>query len=302
MSSSPSVFISYSNDSVKNGDRVLSFANRLRDDGVEVSLDQYESSPPQGWPLWMEHHIRVADFVLMVCTKSYFRKVMGQKEENGKGLGVKWEGNLIYQHIYNKGTENSRFIPILFEEDSPQTIPTPLQGATYYRIETKEGFEDLYCRITRQPRIIKPPLGKIKSYPPKELIKNNPQIENSRAISKIKKSASSSIHLEEVQCRFCGGSGADNPLFGRFCPICDGKGENNIKLSNKEELAECPSCNGTGEDNPLFGRFCPVCEGIGLNVIKKSARDCKRCGGTGANNPLFGRFCPDCKGTGYSDK
>jgi hypothetical protein len=34
-------------------------------------------------------------FVLMVCTTTYRRRAMGL-EEPGKGLGVDWEGNLIY--------------------------------------------------------------------------------------------------------------------------------------------------------------------------------------------------------------
>ena len=34
------------------------------------------------------------DFVLMVCTETYFRRVRDD-EESGKGLGVRWEGRLI---------------------------------------------------------------------------------------------------------------------------------------------------------------------------------------------------------------
>lgn len=38
--------------------------------------------------------IRDSNFVLMVCTETYYRRAVGQ-EESGKGLGVRWEGRLI---------------------------------------------------------------------------------------------------------------------------------------------------------------------------------------------------------------
>jgi hypothetical protein len=47
----------------------------------------------------MDKQIRDSDFVVMVCTEAYYQRVMGE-EQPGKGLGVRWEGNLIYQAIY----------------------------------------------------------------------------------------------------------------------------------------------------------------------------------------------------------
>ncbi len=166
----PTVFISYSHDSPEHADRVLHLANQLVRDGIDCILDQYETSPREGWPRWMDRHIRESDFVIMICTETYCRRVVGQ-EEPGKGCGVKWEGNLIYQHIYNAGTENARFIPVLFESGKVEYIPTPLQGATYYCADTEQGYEDLYLRLTDQPRTEKPEigqLGKLPSLAPRE--------------------------------------------------------------------------------------------------------------------------------------
>jgi hypothetical protein len=42
MSESHQVFISYSHDSSAHEQAVLTFANRLRDDGIAAWLDQYE--------------------------------------------------------------------------------------------------------------------------------------------------------------------------------------------------------------------------------------------------------------------
>jgi hypothetical protein len=165
--STPTVFISYSHDSREHADRVLAVANRLREDGIDCILDQYEESPPEGWTMWMDRHITNDDFVLMICTENYYCRVMGE-EAPGEGLGVKWEGKLIYQHIYRADSTNTRFIPVLLAADQVSCIPTPLQDATYYRVDTEAGYETLYRRLTHQPVTIKPELGKLRSMPPRE--------------------------------------------------------------------------------------------------------------------------------------
>jgi hypothetical protein len=160
--SPPVVFISYSYDSKEHADRVLTLSDRLRDEGIDCVLDQYEDSPPEGWPRWMDRQFCAADFVLMVCTPTYFRRAMG-KEEPGTGHGVMWESALIYQYIYNQDDLNTQFIPLLLEGANVADIPTPLQGVTYYRPSTASGYEELYRRLTRQPSTLKPTLGDRKS-------------------------------------------------------------------------------------------------------------------------------------------
>jgi hypothetical protein len=118
----PTVFISYSHDSEEHAARVLALADRLIADGVDCILDQYEGDPPEGWPRWMDRKIKEADFVIMICTETYFNRVMG-KEQPGVGRGVKWEGNLIYQHIYQAESENRKFIPVLFADGKVEHIP-----------------------------------------------------------------------------------------------------------------------------------------------------------------------------------
>lgn len=158
------VFISYSHDSPEHADRVLALAERLRSDGIDATIDQYETSPPEGWHRWTDRHIRDATFVLMVCSESYYRRVMGE-ERTGTGLGVRWEGNLIYQHFYDAGAVNSKFIPVLLAGDQPAHIPAPAKGVTFYRADTESGYEDLYRRLTDQPRARKPVLGKLRQLP-----------------------------------------------------------------------------------------------------------------------------------------
>jgi len=174
MSETYEVFISYSHDSVEHVERVLELSDKLRSEGVDCVLDQYETSPPEGWPRWMDKKIRYSKFVLLVCTERYFKRVMGEEQE-GKGLGVRWEGNLIYQHFYNTGTFSNKFIPVVYSNIDQQFIPVPLQGATYYNLEATGGYDDLYRRLTHQPKVRKPKLAKKRALSPKA-VKTNPNM------------------------------------------------------------------------------------------------------------------------------
>lgn len=44
----PKVLISYTHDSKKHKDRILNPTDKLRDDGIDCRIDQYEDSPPEG--------------------------------------------------------------------------------------------------------------------------------------------------------------------------------------------------------------------------------------------------------------
>ncbi len=165
------VFISYSHDSSEHADRVLELSDRLVNEGINCILDQYEDSPPEGWNMWMDRNIEDANFVLMICTETYYKRVTGE-EESAKGLGVKWEGKLIYQHIYKSDSKNNRFIPVIFKSEHKEFIPTPLQDATHYCLDMADGYDDLYRRLTPQPITKKPQLGKLRTLPPRERKQN----------------------------------------------------------------------------------------------------------------------------------
>jgi hypothetical protein len=63
---------------------------------------------------------------------------------------------------------NTKFIPVLFESGKYAHIPAPVQSTTFYFAQTEDGYEDLYRRLTNQPRALKPELGKLRSLPPAE--------------------------------------------------------------------------------------------------------------------------------------
>ncbi|HCO93377.1 MAG TPA: hypothetical protein DIU00_05405 [Phycisphaerales bacterium] len=158
----PKVFISYSHDSPKHAAKVLEFANKLRSEGIDAILDQYEPWPNKGWPQWMLEQINRAGFVLMICTKVYYKGIMGKLPRKIK-RGIKYEWNLIQTYFYEDSSVNTRFLPVVFEEDSITFIPDPFRTMPRFCIATNEGYEDLYRKLTNQPKTTIPKLGKLKS-------------------------------------------------------------------------------------------------------------------------------------------
>jgi hypothetical protein len=178
----PRIFISYSHDSPAHGDRVLELADRLRADGIDAIIDQYIQFPSEGWPAWCEAEIEKADFVLMVCTDIYLRRV-SRKEEPGVGHGVPWEGRLIYQYLYDSGSVSRKFVPVLFADGSDAHVPAPVKGGTTYRVPDR--YEALLRLLSNQPLTPMPPLGPGKSLPPRERGVGSAHVEPSKLAASL---------------------------------------------------------------------------------------------------------------------
>jgi hypothetical protein len=97
MTGPPRVFISYSHDDKRHEQRVLALANRLRTDGIDAEIDQYEPAPPEGWPTWCDRQIQKADYVLLVCSETYFWRVYG---EEAPGVGHGFVGGADHPSAY----------------------------------------------------------------------------------------------------------------------------------------------------------------------------------------------------------
>jgi hypothetical protein len=157
----PAVFISYSHDSDAHRDHVLALAQRLRTDGIDVQLDRYVAgSPPEGWPRWMMNRLDEAEFVLVVCTETYYRRFRGHKEP-GKGKGTDWEGQLVTNEIYEACSKSLKFVPLLLGEDVETSIPEPLRGWTYYRPTTDVGYQQLFAFLAGVAGVVPAPIGKL---------------------------------------------------------------------------------------------------------------------------------------------
>jgi hypothetical protein len=166
--SPPRVFISYSHDSTLHKDLVLSFAKRLRKDGIDAQIDQYvKGRPPGGWPRWMLDKLDWAEFVLLICTETYYRRFRGH-EELGTGKGVDWEGQLITLELYQAKSRKTKFVPVIFVSQDKEFIPEPLRDHPY-RLDSEDSYLELYSFLTGQADVSLPKIG-----PTKELPRKNP--------------------------------------------------------------------------------------------------------------------------------
>ncbi len=153
------VFISYAWEDENFSQSILDFSNKLRANGIDANIDQYEENPDMGWPIWMEQQIETSDYVLIVATKTYLDKFLQIQQ----GKGVTWEIGSIYQSLYNLQGHNDKFIPVVFKEDDKQYILKALQPYTNYNVITQ--FNKLINRIKGIKNVEKPPVN--EALPPK---------------------------------------------------------------------------------------------------------------------------------------
>lgn len=159
----PKVFISYAHEQDIDGhrERALELAQSLRLRGVEANIDQFLEHDPPLWPRWMSDEIRDSDFVLCLASPLYKQRVE-MRGDATSGRGVRWEGSVITEELYAQSTAaQSRFIAVLLKDCSSQDIPDVLLpvGRSFY--EWPRDDENLYRRLTKQPRVVPEPLGEI---------------------------------------------------------------------------------------------------------------------------------------------
>lgn len=154
------VFISYSHDNAAHKQNIVDFAQALRRAGIDAWIDEFESSPPLSWPQWMTDQIDQADYVIIVVTETYSNRFRGH-ERPGRGLGVRWEGAIITDHLYHATDEKVKFIPVVVRAADVSFIPPPLSLTTRYTIGTEEPrqLSALLRHLTGRPAVIAEPLG-----------------------------------------------------------------------------------------------------------------------------------------------
>ena len=110
------VFISYSWDDEDHRDWVIKLATDLKNNGVNVLLDQWSLSVGDSLISFMEKTIRYADYVLCILTPAY-----KQKFDNRKG-GAGYEASIIISELF-QNISTKKIIPLLrlgnFDDSCP---------------------------------------------------------------------------------------------------------------------------------------------------------------------------------------
>jgi hypothetical protein len=136
----PKVFLSYAWDNDEHRNWVRTLAERLRNDGVEVILDQWHLTPGDLLTEFMEKSIRENDYVLIICTPQYKAK---SDERTG---GVGYEGDIITSEVFAQGNQR-KFIPILRAGEWSDAAPSWLLGKYYLDLRGNAYSEDNYSDL-----------------------------------------------------------------------------------------------------------------------------------------------------------
>ena len=156
MANNTKVFISYSHDSPEHKQWVLELATELRHSGIDAILDQWDLGLGNDITLFIDHGIRNADRVLVICTDKYV-----EKANSAKG-GVGYERMIVTAELMQDlGTD--KFIPVIRQTSKKEKTPTFLGTRVYadYRDEKEcdEEFSKLIHALYGKPFVQKPPLG-----------------------------------------------------------------------------------------------------------------------------------------------
>lgn len=162
----PKVFISYSHDTLEHKKWVLELAIRLRNNGIDAIIDQFELQAGDDVPHFMETNLAKADKIIMVCTERYV-----QKSNSGEG-GVGYEKMIVTSSLLKRIDEN-KVIPII-RQNGETNLPTFLSSKLYINFSKNDeyefSFDNLLRTIHKTPIFEKPPVG---NNPFKEVPKEN---------------------------------------------------------------------------------------------------------------------------------
>src|SRR4051812_6679259 len=109
----PKAFISYSHDTQEHKKWVLELATRLRNNGIDAILDQFELRPGADIPHFMETHLSSSNKILMICTDKYV-----DKANKGQG-GVGYEKMIITSTLM-KNIDENKIIPIIRQKGATE--------------------------------------------------------------------------------------------------------------------------------------------------------------------------------------
>jgi hypothetical protein len=153
----PTAFITYSHDSDVHKAKVLALSNRLREEGVDVTLDAYVQHPSEGWPKWMERQFQL-EFVVVVLSPRYIQEF---NQEVASSSGARYEGGMLSARLHAGGLSYEKTAVVCFDEWAEMVIPLPLAGCTRYYVDRPGEYGKLYALLTGQVLVPKPPLGNI---------------------------------------------------------------------------------------------------------------------------------------------
>jgi SEFIR domain-containing protein len=155
-------FVSYSWSSPTHESWVVSLAERLVQDGIDVVLDKWDLKAGHDANVFMEQMVTdtTVTKVLMICDRAYVEKA------NQRAGGVGTESQIISPQLYeNNSAQQSKFAALCTEvgDDGKPYVPVFYKGRIYFDFTQPERVESSYEELLRwladKPRYLKPKLG-----------------------------------------------------------------------------------------------------------------------------------------------
>ena len=153
----PSVFVSYSHDNESHMAWVLQLATRLRHNGVNTILDQWNLDLGRDVAAFIEKGLSESSRVMCICSENYVRKA------NNKEGGVGYEKRIMTAEIM-ANLNSDWVIPVIRNNQGAKLVPTFLEGCLYIDFREDRLYEEQYENLLRslldEPIVPVPPFGK----------------------------------------------------------------------------------------------------------------------------------------------
>src|SRR6201988_3598264 len=139
------VFISYRQTNDEQKQRVRAFAERLRDAGVDVILDQFflddnPGGPNDGWPKWSSDRALKTDYVLIIGASEWYQCFEGTQAP-GTGLGAACEAADIRTRIYKSANVIPNIRVVLLKDEDDKSTPDKL--SPYHRFHADRDLTNI---------------------------------------------------------------------------------------------------------------------------------------------------------------
>ncbi len=157
----PKLFISYSWSNPEHEQWVMSLAEELVNQGVDVKLDKWDLKTGHDAYAFMEQMVTdpTVTKVLLICDKKYVEK------SNAREGGAGTEAQIITPEIYTK-KEQDKFAAVVREHDEVghPCLPAYYKGRIFINLSDDTIYASEFEKLVRwawdKPLFVKPPLGK----------------------------------------------------------------------------------------------------------------------------------------------
>lgn len=139
----PKCFISYSHDSEAHKKWVSTLSKRLRENGVNAILDQWDVRLGSDLPSFMEGGLTKADRVICICSDEYVSKA------NAGSGGVGYEKMILTSELM-RNINSEKIIPLIRNNNKSEVTPVFLLTKLYINFRDEADYEESFITLIKE--------------------------------------------------------------------------------------------------------------------------------------------------------